>query len=147
MKNNKYIYAVTGIIFGFIIGYISSSDNSSENSVEASGIATTTAYSISVADQSAGETVVVGPVSLPKISWVAIRENNNDVVGRILGAQKVFPGNHESITVELLRATAPSVMYSAVFYEDDGDGEFDYKIDSLVEVATGTPVMSRFVAR
>jgi hypothetical protein len=150
MKLNQYTYAVTGCLIGLFIGYMFGSNESSVLKERVQGkdnVATTTDYSIVVSDQPAGESVVVGPVAVPVISWVAIRESNNDVVGRILGAQKVVPGLHDSVTIELLRPTVASVMYAAVFYEDDGNGEFDYKNDKLIEVTAGVPVMSRFVAR
>ena len=142
---------ITGVVFGLFVGYIFGAYGQSIGgifkNVSAGGNATTTAYEVSATDQGAGDIVIVDSVTVPKTAWVAVRENNYDVMGRILGAQKVTPGTHYAVSVELLRPTAPNVMYATVLYEDNGDDQFDFKTDKLVEFATGTPILSRFVTR
>ena len=153
MKISSYSNTVTGCLVGIVIGYIIGS-----NGISISGIlkgvglpeitpTTTVGYFIKASDQMAGESVLIDKVSSPKTSWVAIRENNYDVMGRILGAQKISEGEHDNIIVDLLKPTVEGLMYATVIYEDDGDGEFDFKTDKLIEVATGTPILARFVAR
>jgi hypothetical protein len=138
---------VLGLIIGSALtysfankGFISvNSASSDENDIST----TTSSYLIKVEDQISGSKVLISSVEVVDVSWVAIRENNGEVMGRILGAQKVLTGKQENISVDLLRPTAPQVMYAAVIYKDNGDGEFDFKVDELV-TESELPVLSRF---
>jgi len=96
-------------------------------------------------DQSASITALVPYVRVGTTSWVAIRENNGELLGRILGAYKVAAGIHENVVVELLRAMSPHTMYAVVLYTDNGDGVFDHRMDTLVE-SEGSPISAAFVA-
>jgi hypothetical protein len=150
MKFTEIKQLLTGCIFGLFVGYIFGAYGSSFYTVFSSNSSTSTttsAYKVSVIDQLAGGVVNVNFVSAPAVTWVAVRENNYDVMGRILGAQKITAGDHSSVSIELLRPTVSNVMYAAVLYTDDGDGQFDFKLDRLIEVATGTPILSRFTAQ
>jgi hypothetical protein len=153
MKISSYSNTIAGCLFGIVIGYIIGAYGINLSQIlKQAGIpqitsTTTTSYFIEVSDQMAGDSVVINTVDATKDSWVAIRENNYDVMGRILGAQKVGEGEHNNVVVDLLKPTIQGLMYATVIYEDNGDGEFDFKTDKLIEIATGTPVLSRFVAR
>ena len=84
--------------------------------------------SLVVADQAAGERVVVTFMDLPQGGWIAIKEVSS---GRILGAGR-FPGGATSGSIQLLRATIAGGAYEAVVYKDDGDTMFDHKKDTMV---------------
>lgn len=83
---------------------------------------------ISVQDQPEGDSVSVGPIVLTKAGWVAVRDDM-----RILGAARLDAGTTQNIFVPLLRNTTTGTKYQAVLYVDDGDRQFDFKKDALVE--------------
>lgn len=147
--NISYQTLAYGFVAGLAIGILSMAligGADGEVAIERSEAeATSTVSAVIVRDQKAGAAVLVDSIEATDVSWVAVRENNYDVMGRILGARKVAPGMHENVTVELLRPTAPNVMYAVVLYRDDGDGIFDHKLDELL-VEGEEPVLSRFVA-
>lgn len=148
--NLSYQMLAYGFAAGLAVGILSMTligGSEGEVAIERSEVeATSTVPAVIVHDQKAGASVAVASIEAEDISWVAVRENNNDVMGRILGARKVSPGVHKNVSVELLRPTAPNVMYAVVLYRDDGDGSFDHKIDELL-VDGKEPVLSRFVAK
>ncbi len=88
-------------------------------------------YLFSVVDQSAGGVVYVSSLIFPKESWIAVREDNDGVMGNILGAYRYPIGEHTG-AVELLRDTQPGQTYYVVIYIDDGDKDFDHKKDTLL---------------
>lgn len=96
---------------------------------------------VNVADQSAGSTVVVRSVTLVKMGWVAVRDNE----GRILGAARFDEGTHSGV-VELLRNTAAGSSYQVLLYVDDGDRAFDLHKDILVSESDGTVAGTTFHA-
>lgn len=96
-------------------------------------------------NQKAGKQVTVSAARVHVASWIAVRENNGDVMGRILGAQQIEAGEHEGVVIDLLRETTPNVMYAVVIYKDNGKGEFDYDPTMLLE-QDGKIILSRFVA-
>lgn len=151
LDTHSVSFFISGLIVGMLLGYFFGGNVRLNNIPDAVDISIPVAtssprYSISVASQNTGSSVIISSVTVPEISWVAIRENNNDVMGRILGAQKVFPGTTRDVVVELLRPTTSQVMYASVIYKDDGDGEFDFKIDELVS-QDDIPVLSRFLVQ
>ncbi|MCK5096033.1 MAG: hypothetical protein KAR24_01620 [Candidatus Pacebacteria bacterium] len=89
-------------------------------------------YSISVIDQEAGNIVHVSQAVLENEAWVAIREDRDGQLGNILGAYR-YPAGTNSGSVELLRGTEKGNIYYAVIYIDDGDKDFDFKKDTIVE--------------
>ncbi len=101
---------------------------------------------VEVSNQSAGSQVVVSQVRVSERSWLAVRENNGDDMGRILGAQQIEAGEHDAVVIDLLRNTSSQVMYAVVIYKDGGKGEFDYDSSMLLE-QEGKIVLSRFVAQ
>lgn len=142
-------------ILGFIVGVLvvvmiqnirSASDKSNGDKKlgdDKNGIVIEEAVA-SVSNQNAGDTVLVSSITVPKVSWVAVRENNFDVMGRILGAKKLQPGEYEGVLVELLRPTTAHVMYAIVIYEDDEDGVFNHEIDIPLQNKDGGEIFARF---
>lgn len=89
--------------------------------------------SVLVASQKAGDSVTVETVTAQTVSWVAIREYNNGIMGNILGAKRVEAGTHSNVVVPLLRATKPGATYYAVLFKDNGDGMFNKSSDMMIE--------------
>ena len=100
---------------------------------------------IEVENQAAGQTVSVKSVSLGQTTWLAVRDNNNGVLGNILGAKRLEIGKHTDVKIELLRPTLAEKSYFVVLYADDGDLAFDYKKDKLME-SEGKPFAVSFNA-
>ncbi len=100
---------------------------------------------ISVADQPAGSSVIIESVTVPPPGvWVAVRETNGAELGNVLGAVRVN-GPLSAITVPLLRAAEPGLVYAVELYRDDGGGSFDLATDSVyVDFETGAPVVAYF---
>lgn len=98
--------------------------------------------SVTVADQTAGNTVMVTSAALPQRGWVAIRDGNDWT----LGAERIEAGT-SSTTVTLLRNTVAGKAYKAVLYLDNGNGAFDLHGDTLVVGADGMPVSVSFLAK
>lgn len=86
-------------------------------------------YSISVDDQLAGDRVLLSNATFAKTGWAVVHEDNNGALGNALGAQRLEPGTHENVHVELLRNTETGNLYHVVLYTDNGDGEFSLKTD------------------
>lgn len=159
-------FLVLGLLLGFVFGYMVSKpdtdlhkefadqiDLSAEGKVdsvligsEASGQNTPSDYVLDVADQVAGDTVLVSQVSLPAKSWLAVTDDNNGSPSYILGAQRVPAGVHSNIQVELLRSTLSGARYHLVIYVDDGDDMFDFRKDVLVTHSDGTELSEMFTA-
>lgn len=98
--------------------------------------------SLKVEDQVAGAAVQIANISAREIIWVAVREEKDGKVGNILGAQKVFVGDNQKATVDLLRPTVAGGAYRVVVYRDTGSPAFNYREDVLV-----TGVEGRFTAK
>jgi hypothetical protein len=141
---NKYFWIA--VVLGLIIGDIIGVSLARPQKEVFDNTATTSPYMITVTDQMAGSIVVVEEARSDASVWLAVRENNIELLGRILGARRMDRGEVTGLSIELLRATTANLMYAVVMYRDDGDGAFDSKLDTLIEDG-GTLVMSRFVAR
>lgn len=100
---------------------VGGNDTKSEETTQA-------ALALDVANQPAGESVMVTGITVDKVSWIAVREPDGS---RVLGAARIDPGTR-SVTVSLLRATTAGNRYEVVIYEDDGDRAFDMKKDIVV---------------
>jgi hypothetical protein len=146
------VYVILGFIVGIVLGVIvwAPTDVSEKDSLNAgltvvpdennSGLDD----AVESIDQTAAITVLVPYARIATSSWVAIRESNGELLGRILGARKIDAGVHEDVVVELLRATSPHTMYAVVLYTDNGDGVFDHRLDTLIE-RDGSPVSAAFI--
>ena len=98
---------------------------------------------VTVADQPAGESVLVANATLVKPSWVAIKGTN----GWVLGAAW-FNGSADAVTIPLVRPTVKGETYQAVIYMDDGDKKFSlHASDTLVTDVNDAPVSSTFKAQ
>lgn len=142
---NKYFWiaVVLGIIVGDIIGV---SLARPQKEVFIGDDATSSPYMVLVTDQMAGGSVLVEEAQSDVSTWLAVRENNGELLGRILGARRMDAGEVSGLNIELLRPTTANLMYAIVMYRDDGDGLFDNKLDTLIE-EEGFPVMAQFIAR
>ncbi len=100
-------------------------------------------YSFSVVDQSAGGVVYVSSLTFPKESWIAVREDNDGVMGNILGARRYPTGEHTG-AIELLRDTQAGQTYYVVIYIDDGDKDFDHKKETLLINSEGNATAAIF---
>jgi hypothetical protein len=99
-------------------------------------------FSLFAEDQNAGAAAVVARVSAREPVWVAVREERAGALGNILGAQKIQAGQHENVSVELLRPTSRGAAYFVVLYSATGTPAFNYRVDVLIEGVEG-----RFTAK
>lgn len=102
--------------------------------------------SVSVEDQKPGDGVVIQSITLATNGWVVIHDDNSGKPGHILGAHRFNAGTYTGRDVELLQQTEEGRVYYAMLHADDGDKQFDYRVDLPVKDETGNPVMMRFVA-
>ena len=98
-----------------------------------------------VKDQKPGSEVVVAMAHFDEPGWVVVYENNDGVLGRILGAQLFDKGEHPGV-VSLLRPTIVGSTYTVVASTDDGDRRFDLSNDMPIKDAEGAMIMVRFLA-
>jgi len=100
---------------------------------------------LSISAQSAGDTVVVGSVSVSSPGvWVAVRETSGSDLGNVLGAARVG-GPRGEVPISLLRATEPGRRYAVQLYRDDNSGAFDPATNSVyVDFDTGARVVVYF---
>lgn len=124
-----------------IAGMSSASDTADKTA--ASPVLVVGGSAVSVADQSAGDSVAVASATLPQTGWIAVRDED----GRILGAARFNAGTHTAVQVPLLRATVAGQHYQALLYVDDGDRAFDLHKDTLLSNADGTIAGTTFAAR
>lgn len=103
------------------------------------------AVALVVDDQIAGPSVIVRDATLAAESWLAVRDYKAGQPGNILGARRLPAGTHPAELITLLRTTAAGQSYAVVIYEDDGDGQFDHKKDSLL-ARDGQPLIVPFRA-
>ncbi len=95
---------------------------------------------VTVADQTAGMSVVVSKVTLSEGAWVVVREDTGGAMGNILGARWLPAGMANDVSVELLRGTEAKKNYFVALYADNGDKKFDKATD--LPIATGGKVVS-----
>lgn len=161
MKNQNVRLAISfvvGVIVG-VAGYALVNHNNSAIPVtdpslaSQTDISTSTAMaavsgsSVSVSDQSAGNSVSLSNIVLAHDGWVAIHDDVNGVPGRILGA-KLFPaGTTATGSVALLRNTVAGTSYFAVIHASDGDIVFTPKTDKILYDAQNNVVMTKFTAQ
>jgi hypothetical protein len=122
---------------------VANTSSMSDDVLATANTVTSAEYTMSVADQSAGNVVIVSKTIFKKATWVAVREDVNGKMGNILGAY-LFPEGTQSGSVELLRPTEEGSSYYVVAYLDDGDKEFDYKKDTLLTNTDNKAVAAQF---
>lgn len=99
---------------------------------------------VSADNQAEGEIVSV-VVKAEKETWVAIHEETDGKLGKILGAQLFTKGTHTGL-VHLLRPTVAGMKYSAMLHADNGDRKFDPAEDKALMASTGGMIMDEFMA-
>lgn len=106
-----------------------------------------TRVGLSVLDQSAGKTVVVGNLAILGTKWVAIYDDHDGKPGWILGATRVHEGDMEA-TVEFVRPEGiiSGGTYYAAILNDDGDGEFN-RLTDLPPLSPDKVTIVRFIAK
>jgi hypothetical protein len=156
---------VAGLVVGFLVGWFGQKNMSQvavvddlQNSTSTAIVATSTVpalentyktidvlASISVDDQRAGSLVFVKHTEVSKPTWIAVREVVDGSIGNILGAEMVTVAT-DDVPVTLLRSTVVGGQYAVFLYQDDGNGEFDFKTDLLV-TQNNVPVATVFTAQ
>jgi len=167
-ENNVWMIGVgmlvAGLIVGFLVGWFwqknvsqtAVDDNLNASSTSVLGTSTVPALStvyqtidepasVSVDDQRAGSLVFVKHVEASKPTWIAVRDVAGDSIGNILGASMVTAAS-DDVPVTLLRSTIAGQKYAVFLYQDDGNGQFDFKKDLLVQ-QNGAPVAAMFTAQ
>jgi hypothetical protein len=167
-ENNVWLIGagmlVVGIVVGFLIGWfwqkndfqagINNLQNGTSTAIVSSSTvpALETIYKsvdtpafVSVDDQRAGTLVFIKHTEVSKPTWITVREIVNGSVGNILGAEMVTSAT-DDVPVTVLRPTVAGQEYAVFLYQDDGDGQFDFKTDLLV-MQNNAPVAAMFTAQ
>jgi hypothetical protein len=151
---NPWVAGLVGFILGalaasawFVEGSLSSAAKAPEpaDTAATTSVATPSSGIVSVADQPAGDAVLVDSVAVENAPiWVAVEEIKDRQLGNVLGAAYA-DGPSTNVSVPLLRATAPGTTYAIVLYRDNGDRSFDLASDSVyVDLGTGERVVALF---
>lgn len=111
-----------------------------------SGVVLSGKNTVDVENQSAGNIVTISSVELNQMGWVVVHEDVGGKPGNVLGAALVFAGEHNAVSVELLRKTEKGKTYYAMLHTDDGDKAFDLKKDRPIADSTGANIQISFVA-
>lgn len=111
-------------------------------------ISTTSAGSITVANQPAGSQVFVSKAVFgDNGGWVSVQDDTNGVPGKILGAA-LFPAGSTAGEVPLLRATISGHTYFAVMRDNVGEYHlFNMQTDLPLTDSSGATVMAVFSAK
>ena len=167
--NKVVLTAIVGIFVGLVLGRLmwynrallpdepSMSDEATttesmdtptpEKKIEQEGVAKPVSVkeenSVSAENQPAGNTARVS-VSVNQASWVEVRDNNNGVLGKVLGAKHVDAGT-AIVTIGLQRATTRGGSYF-VALTPYNNGSIDYSVGALIKDSSGQPISSSFVA-
>lgn len=94
--------------------------------------------------QTAGDRVSIERVSLDAAGWVVVHEVEEGHILNALGATRLDIGDHQNISVELLRGTMPNKEYAVVLYMDNGNKEFELRGDLPMIDKIGNPIMQSF---
>ncbi len=111
-----------------------------------SGVVLSGKNTIDIENQRAGNLVTISSVELNQMGWVVIHEEVGGKPGNVLGAALVFVGEHNAVSVELMRKTEKGKTYYAMLHTDDGDKVFDLKKDKPIADSTGAIIQISFVA-
>jgi len=155
VKNFSLASFVAGVIFGVLLAgaWLFRGGSAFAPIAPFSPLATSTRSSlptgsgaVSVANQLAGDTVIVESVTVPPPGvWLAVREMNGSDLGNVLGAARAS-GPRSNVSVPLLRATEPNNSYAVQLYRDDNNGAFDPAVNSAyVDFNTGERAVAYFM--
>jgi len=123
---------------------ISESFNNGQSVITASPPSDTAeGMSAIISDQAAGDQVLVKDINFKKGGWLAIYEDRDGLPGNIIGARYFPAGLTADAAVDLLRPTVKG-RYYARFHKDNGDHQFDLKVDFALLDSSGNPVTLRF---
>lgn len=100
--------------------------------------------SVSVLNQAPGMKVIVRRVAFAQAGWIAVHEERSGGLGNVLGAAWLPAGTHENVTVHLLRATSAGSVYYAALYTDNGNKQYEHRIDAPVKDSLGSHIIARF---
>lgn len=103
---------------------------------------------IYILDQSSGQSkIVVGYAVFSKPGFITIRENDNGMPGKIVGASSVLNGRVDSQTVDLTTVLQADHVYYAELVSDDGNGIFEESKDLPVNDKDKSVVLMSFLAK
>lgn len=95
---------------------------------------------LEVEGQIPGSVIVVKKVVMDQPGWLAVADDNDGQMGRILGANYLPAGTYQNILISLLRSVSDGQTYFAVICQDDGDKEFNYQTDLPITASDGEPL-------
>lgn len=136
---------ILGIIAGIYIFLYSpqKTEKKSETANLSSGLVVGK-NSIYVADQAPGRSILVSVVNFEKPGFVVIHEDDNGVLGKIIGASRLLlSGEAKNLDpISLERETRDGETIYAMIHLDNGDGKFDSTVDKpAIDSEANEPVM------
>lgn len=99
-----------------------------------------------VADQPAGQSVVISGLNIARPTWVAVYVSREGKPGNALGARLFFAGDKQG-KVGLLRNTVRGQSYFVGLSVDNGDGTFSLSKDKPLADADGGVLWATFRAQ
>jgi len=101
---------------------------------------------ISVSDQSSGDSIVVDSAWLGQGGYIAVHADADGAPGSVIGVSDLLvAGNNTGVSVALDRASQSGEALYAVVHVDNGDGIFNASEDAPTMNANGALVMMQFV--
>ncbi len=98
-----------------------------------------------VADQAAGQSVIISRLNIARSTWVVVYVSREGKPGNALGARLFFAGDKQG-KVGLLRNTQAGQSYFVGLSVDDGDRKFSLSKDKPLADADGGPLWATFRA-
>lgn len=115
----------------------------SSNSVSAT---ISSSASISVKNQKAGNKAIVDSVTFSNPGWLVVYEYTGSRLGRVLGAFYRGAGSYKDVDVDLLQNTIPGLVYAVTVSSDDGDRNYNFRLDIPVVDSNGKTILGSFTA-
>lgn len=166
-SNKLVLTAIIGILVGLVLGRLlwysrtglpdtdtsytqaTTTDNISEqetptSSQEETNISNPSSSSVSAENQSAGDSAKISVMASEAV-WVEVRDNNNGVMGNVLGAKHVDAGR-TMVTVGLQRGTVKGRSYF-VAIAPYNKGVINYAVSALLKDASGKAISATFTAQ
>ncbi len=165
-KNNQIIVFIVGLLIGFGLGFFIFSDKSPSDSffdkpAETDQLADSepisppedeSLSSVVVADQLAGNIVILNHAVLLTPSWIVIYDDFNGEPKNILGARYFDSGEYDNLNIESPVDTTSGNKYHVLIHQDDGKIEesefgrhpFDYTKDLAITDSAGQKISQSF---